>query len=163
MEKISEEIVLRPRRPEEENFWRAVFYDSVREHFASLDLPENDLKNLLEFQFQAQNIDYERNYPHASNNVILFKNVPAGRVIFSTEHGDWHLIDIVILSEFRNLGIGTKILEWLFGQSRQSDLPIRFYVEKINPAFQLYERLGFKVVADITTHFQMEWKDSSGV
>lgn len=159
MKKITDEITLRPRHANEENFWREVFYDAVREHFASLNLPENELKNLLEFQFQAQTIDYGKNYPQASNDVIMYKNVPAGRVIISTEHGDLHLIDIAVLSEFRNRGIGTKILQWLFEKSRQTKLPIRFYVEKINPAFRLYERLGFKIVADVTSHFQMEWRD----
>lgn len=158
MKKITDEIVLRPVKTDEENFWREVFYDSVREHFATLNLPEDDLKNLLEFQFQAQNADYQTNYPQASNNVILFKEIRVGRVILSTEHNDLHLIDIAVLTEFRNQGIGTKILEWLFAHSRETNLPIRFYVEKINPAFRLYERLGFKIVADVTTHFQMEWK-----
>lgn len=158
MKKITDEIFLRPVKRGDENFWREVFYDSVQEHFETLKLPENDLKNLLEFQFQAQNADYQTNYPQASNNVILFKENRVGRVILSTEHNDLHLIDIAVLSKFRNQGIGTRILEWLFEQSRGINLPIRFYVEKINPAFRLYERLGFKIVADVTTHFQMEWK-----
>ncbi len=163
MKKITDEIILRPRRADEENFWCEVFYDAVRKHFESLNLPENELNNLLEFQFQAQNLDYEKNYPQASNDIILYKNESAGRVILSNEHNDLHLIDIAILSKFRSRGIGTKILEWLFGQSRQTKLPIRFYVEKINPAFRLYERLGFKTVADVTTHFQMEWRDSGQI
>jgi ribosomal protein S18 acetylase RimI-like enzyme len=163
MKKITDKIFLRPCRDDEENFWREVFYDAVREHFASLNLAENELKNLLEFQFQAQTLDYGNNYPQASNDVILYENVPAGRVILSTEHGDLHLLDIAVLSKFRNQGIGTEILQWLFEQSRQTKLPIRFYVEKINPAFWLYEKLGFKIVADVTSHFQMEWRDSANV
>ncbi len=163
MKKITDEIILRPRRADEENFWREVFCDAVRTHFEALNLPENELNNLLEFQFQAQNLDYEKNYPQASNDVILYKNEPAGRLIISTEDNDLHLIDIAVLSEFRGRGIGTKILQWLFEQSRRTKLPIRFYVEKINPAFRLYERLGFKTVADVTSHFQMEWRDSAKI
>jgi ribosomal protein S18 acetylase RimI-like enzyme len=163
MKKITNEIILRPRRADEETFWREVFYDSVREHFATLNLPENKLNNLLEFQFQAQNFDYEKNYPKGSNDIVLFKNVSAGRIILSTEDNDLHLIDIAILSKFRNQRIGTKILKWLFEQSRQTKLPIRFYVEKINPAFRLYERSGFRVVADVTSHFQMEWCNSDEI
>jgi ribosomal protein S18 acetylase RimI-like enzyme len=158
MEKITDEIFLRPVRNDEEDFWREVFCDSVSDHFSSLEMTENDLDNLLEMQFQAQNLDYRTNYPNASNDVILFNETKAGRVIHSTEHGDLHLIDLAVLSEFRNLGIGTKILKWLFGKSLRTRLPIRFYVEKMNPAFRLYEKLGFKVVTDVTSHFQMEWR-----
>ncbi|MCW5958520.1 MAG: GNAT family N-acetyltransferase [Pyrinomonadaceae bacterium] len=163
MKKISPEIKLRPRRKDDESFWREVFYDSVRRHFEALNLAENELENILDFQFQAQSIDYEKNYPQASNFVILYQNKSAGRMIHSTEQGDLHLIDLSILSDFRNQGIGTKILEWLFEQSRRTKLPIRFYVEKMNPAFRLYERLGFKKAADVTTHFQMEWRDDEKV
>lgn len=160
MKKITDEIILRPLGPNEENFWREVFFDSVGRRFSALGMVGEQLNNLLEFQFQAQNKDYRANYKKASNDVILFNGERAGRVILSDEHSDLHLIDISVLSEFRNRGIGTKILQWLFNQSRRTGLPIRFYVEKLNPAFKLYERLGFKIAADVNTHFQMEWRAS---
>jgi ribosomal protein S18 acetylase RimI-like enzyme len=159
MKIISKEIVLSPHDADHEDIWRTVFYDAVQSHFETLRLPKAELNDLLEFQFQAQSLDYAKNYPLASNYVILSNSEPAGRLIISTEHNDLHLIDIAILTDFRNRGIGTKILEWLFEQSRQTKLPIRFYVEKINPAMRLYERLGFRVVADVTSHFQMQWSD----
>lgn len=163
MKKITDEIILRPRRDDEEDFWREVFYDVTRSYFQLLNLPENDLNNLLEFQFQAQSIDYKHNYPQAANDIILYKNERAGRVILTTERNDLLLVDIAILSEFRNRGIGTKILEWLFEQSRETKMPVSFCVEKMNPAFRLYDRLGFKIVADLTSHFQMEWRDPANV
>lgn len=158
MTKITDEIYLRAFEKDEEDFWKEAFYDSVRSHFLSLNLPESELNNLLEFQYQAQKLDYEKNYPLISNNVILYNGERIGRLLYSTEHGDLHFIELAILTEFRSQGIGTKIIHWFFDKSRETNLPIRFYVEKINPAKRLYERLGFKVVADVNTHFQMEWK-----
>lgn len=163
MKKITDEIFLRPLETDEENYWREVFYDSVRHHFAALGMPDEMLNNLLEFQFQAQTADYRKNYPQAANDVILFNGERAGRVILSTENQDLHLIDIIVASAFRNRGIGTEILQWLFAQSRESGLPIIFSVEKLNPAFRLYERLGFKITADRNTHFQMEWRASEQI
>lgn len=161
MIKINEDIFLRAFVAEDENFWREVFFDSIREHFALLNLPKNELDALLESQFQAQTTDYRANYPKASNDVILYKNAAAGRVILSREADDLHLVDIAVLSEFRNLGIGTAILDWLFAESRRSKLPIRFYVEKNNRAVNLYQRLGFKPLADLTSHLQMEWRETT--
>lgn len=160
MKKITDEIVLRPLEPNEETFWREVFYDSVGKRFSALGLAGEQLNELLAFQFKAQTKDYQTNYKKASNDVILFNGERAGRVIISDEHSDLHLIDISVLSQFRNRGIGTEILQWLFEKSRQTGLPVRFYVEKLNPAFKLYERLGFKIAGDVGTHFEMEWRAS---
>ncbi len=158
MKKITDEITLRPLREDETEFWREIFYDSVRSHFLSLNLPESETDNLIEFQYQAQSLDYEKNYPLVSNNIVLFNAERVGRLIYSTEHGDLHIIEMAILTEFRGRGIGTKLFRWFFDESRRSGLPIRFYVEKGNPAFRLYRRLGFEVVADVNTHFQLAWK-----
>lgn len=160
MKKITDEISLRPLQPDEENYWREVFFDSVGGRFSALGMSGEQLNSLLEFQFQAQNTDYRTNYKKASNDVILFNDERAGRLIYSTEHSDLHIVDLAILSAFRNRGISTKILQWFFKQSRQSGLPVRLYVEKLNPAFKLYERLGFKIAADVNSHFQLEWRAS---
>ena len=158
MKKINEQIVLRPLADGEENLWRGIFYDSVRENFAPLGLGETDLNNLLESQFQAQAEDYRRNYPLAVNEVILYENVPAGRLISSTEDGDIHVLDIIIIGEYRNRGIGGKIFKNLFEQSRRTAMPVRIYVEKINRAVNFYEKLGFQKVEDVISHFKMEWR-----
>ena len=155
---VTNEIILRPLRADEDELWREVFYDSVRVHYEPLNLAEEQLRGLLEMQYHAQNLDYRTNYPNASNYVIEYKGVNAGRVILSTEHGDLHIIDMAVLTEFRGCGIATNIFGWFFDMSRKKDLAIRFYVEKSNPAFSLYERVGFKVVEDVTSHYRMEWK-----
>lgn len=158
MKKISDRISLRFVEPDETEFWKEAFFDSIRDHFDALNLPEEHLQALLLQQFAAQKADYETHYPQAENYVIIFDEARAGRVILSTEHDDLHLIDIAVLSAFRRRGIGTGILKWLFDQSLRTKLPIRFYVEKNNPALDLYQRLGFETIADVTTHFQMQWR-----
>lgn len=156
--KINDRIGLRARTRDEQDFWRAVFFDVSREYFKVLNLPENDLNNLLEMQFEAQTTHYAEHYPQAANLIILCAGERAGRAILSTEENDLHLIDIAVLAKFRNSGVGTTILKWLFAESRRSDLPIRFYVEKNNRAFRLYERLGFRTIADLESHYQMQWR-----
>ena len=155
--KINDQIALRPLAESEQDFWRAVFFDVSRDYFAILNLPENDLHQLLEAQYRAQTKHYAEYYPQAANSVILFENERAGRVILSTEEDDLHLIDIAVVKNFRNRGIGTQVLRWLFEESRRTKLPIRFYVEKNNRAFRLYERMGFLKIADLESHHQMQW------
>ena len=130
----------------------------MRENFTPLGLRESDLNSLMEAQFQAQTSDYRRNYPLAVNSFILYENIPAGRLIVSTEDGDIHVLDIIITSEYRNRGIGGKIFENFFEQSRRTNMPVRIYVEKINRAINFYEKLGFQKIEDVVSHFKMEWR-----
>lgn len=158
MIKISDNIALRDRGPDEEQLWKAIFIDSVRSHFEMLNLPEGELDNLLSGQYAAQTADYRSNYPKAWNQIIVFDRADAGRAIWSTEKGDLLLIDIVVLTEYRGKGIGGAVLNWLFDKSREGQMPIRFCVEKGNRAMRLYERLGFRRIEDLNSHFQMEWR-----
>lgn len=158
MIKISDSIALRDCGRDEDQLWKLIFFDSVRSHFDILNLPEEDLNRLLSGQYAAQTADYRSNYPKASNQIIVFDGADAGRVIWSTENGDLHLIDIVVLTEYRGKGIGGAVLNWFFEKSRNGQMPVRFCVEKGNRAMRLYERLGFRTVEDLNSHFQMEWR-----
>lgn len=52
-------------------------------------------------------------------------------------------------------GIGTELVRQLSRQADSDGIPIELQVLKVNPARQLYERLGFCVVEDTPTHYQM--------
>ena len=159
MKTVNEQITLRPYISADENFWREVFFDSIRENFAPFGLDENQLNGLLEMQFQAQNTDYQIRHPRAAGEIIVYENIPVGRVISTTEEGDINILDLAVLSKYRSSGIGSRVIEWFFEQSRANDLPIRCYVEKSNyRARQLYEKLGFTTTADLNSHFQMSWR-----
>jgi ribosomal protein S18 acetylase RimI-like enzyme len=54
------------------------------------------------------------------------------------------LVDISWLPEWRNLGVGTALLEQLGRQADALGMPLRLHVEKLNPALRLYRRLGFE-------------------
>ena len=57
-------------------------------------------------------------------------------------------MDISLLPEHRNRGIGTTLLKELFAESAATEKPVTIHVEKYNPAMRLYERLGFVPIAD---------------
>jgi ribosomal protein S18 acetylase RimI-like enzyme len=69
-----------------------------------------------------------------------------------------HLIDIAILPEYRNGGLGRYRLERLMEKSEASGKVIMLMVEIFNPAKRLYERLGFEVTEDQGVYQRMIWK-----
>jgi ribosomal protein S18 acetylase RimI-like enzyme len=151
---LTDKITLRLRREDEEETWKEVFKDSIRSHFQMLD--PVSLGQLLEFQYVAQKVDYDRNYPGMSNYFILFEGQIGGRVMVYKDKYLLHLIDFSVLTELRGNGIGGIVLDWLIRESLRRCLPIRFYVEKVNRAFNLYERKGFRVTGETESHLIME-------
>jgi ribosomal protein S18 acetylase RimI-like enzyme len=103
----------------------------------------------VEQQFNAQHIAYRHRYPAADWLLILLDDAPAGRLYLDRTPERIHIIDIALLPEFRGRGIGTRILGHLFDEGAASGgIPVRIYVERFNPALELYRRLGFEMVDD---------------
>ena len=53
-------------------------------------------------------------------------------------------------------GLGSALVREVIGRGAALGLPVRLRVFKTNPAHELYRRLGFAVVGETETHFQME-------
>lgn len=58
------------------------------------------------------------------------------------------LIQIQVLPQFQNRGIGRRMIGDLIDGARRRSVPVELSVLKVNPAGALYERLGFKIVGD---------------
>jgi len=66
-------------------------------------------------------------------------------------------IGIAVLPEYRNLGIGTKLLNQLFeAYSQEGYQNISLSVDKRNPSFNLYQRNGFMIVRDEDDSYVMK-------
>jgi ribosomal protein S18 acetylase RimI-like enzyme len=72
------------------------------------------------------------------------------------------LLDIILKPENRNSGIGTTLMQDILDAADKSGKAIRLYVEKFNPAFSLYRRLGFTVIDDTGVHYHMEKLPAAG-
>jgi len=57
-------------------------------------------------------------------------------------------LTIATLPEYRGKGIGTRLLEALFAEANKQFSAISLSVWPANPAYQLYQRLGFVVVKE---------------
>ena len=67
------------------------------------------------------------------------------------------LIDISLLPEYRNGGVGTTLLGELIEESRKSGVPLRLQVQRNNQAaIRLYQRLGFSTIEQDEVYYRME-------
>jgi predicted GNAT family acetyltransferase len=54
-------------------------------------------------------------------------------------------------------GIGTGLVRQLQSEAAAAGKPLRIHVERFNPALRLYQRLGFREIADRGVYLFMEW------
>lgn len=65
------------------------------------------------------------------------------------------LANLAIEPTHQGRGLGTEILRNLLAEAAAARVPVELQVLKVNPARRLYERLGFTVFAETTTHYRM--------
>lgn len=153
-------IDLRPAKfPDDEEFLQQAYFGTRTEDAALWSvLGEDHVKFLLEMQYKAQMLQYAQSFPNAVYSVVLLDEIQVGRYITAENEREICGVDLAILPEWRNRGIGTKILETSLRKAAETNRVFTFQVLKTNRAIRLYDRLGCKIVADNDSHFMMEWQ-----
>ena len=149
---------LRPVSSDDEAFLIEVYASTRAEEVAGLPWDANQRDSFMRMQFAAQQQDYQRRFPDSDHRLLLLDGRPAGRVYLARSENEIRILDIALLPEHRNKGIGTRIIKDLLTEASQSRKSVRVYVEQFNPALALFERLGFSRAEDIGTHFLLEWR-----
>lgn len=138
--------------------FRFHLFQCTRPELAALPLPNGGAANLLRIQYQAQQVDYAAHYPNLNTYLILCHDSPAGLVSIADKSGAFYLVDIALVPEHRNKGIGTAVLLSLQSEAIRTNRPIRLTVSRDNPlAERLYTRLGFNVLRTTPLHLQLAW------
>jgi GNAT superfamily N-acetyltransferase len=116
----------------------------------------------LWMQFVAQHQYYQEHYTDTTWDLILIDEQPAGRLYVARWPEEIRIVDITVLPEYRNAGIGSALLRGLQAEARRAGKPLSIHVEQFNPAMRLYERLGFRMIADRGVYRLMNWTSSPG-
>ena len=159
---MSERIVtLRPAGIDDTEFLFQVYADTRAEELAPVPWNDEHKEAFLRQQFAAQDAAYRENYPDAEFSVIERDGAPIGRLYLATLDGhDRRIMDIALLAEFRNRGIGTGLIRDIMAAADHDGMLVSLHVEFWNPALQLYERLGFHEAARNDVYIRMEREPS---
>jgi ribosomal protein S18 acetylase RimI-like enzyme len=149
-------VSLRPFRDEDLEFLFRVYASTRWEELAPVPWEEEQKAAFLRMQATAQHAYYQENYKGADWLVIEHFGLPAGRLYVHRREKEIRLVDISLLPEHRNAGIGSALLHELIAESTATGKPLRIHVEKNNPALSLYERLGFVPIVDKGVYHLME-------
>jgi ribosomal protein S18 acetylase RimI-like enzyme len=150
-------ITFRPAGPDDEDFLYQLYCTTRSKEIEAMGFEPAQQDMFLRMQFVAQNLSYQAEFPEAVHNIILFEGRRAGRVMTMRMEKEDRYIDLALLPEYRNLGIGGQIIKDLMDESARAGLLARMHVLKTNRAIQLYERFGFVITGDDGVNYIMEW------
>lgn len=152
-------LSIRRAKAEDEPFLEAVYADTRREELAPFGWRREQEDAFFKMQFQMQSRAYQMQFPDADYYIIELDGAPVGRMIVLRGEREIRLVDVSLLTEFRNRGIGGVLLEQLKAETG-SNRVLSLRVLKTNTgAKRLYEKLDFQVVDETDLHFTMQWSN----
>ena len=152
-------VRLRPVSAEDEEFLVSVYASTRAEELAQVPWSDEQKAEFVRWQFNLQRQDYQKNFPQTQYHVILVDDQPAGRIWISRDDDQIRLLDIALLDEFQNRGVGTVLLRRLIDEATRAKKSLQHMVFMLNTnARRFYERLGFVVTEELGAYLQMEWR-----
>lgn len=146
----------RPQQSGDEDFVYRVYASTREEEVSRWGWEKPQQEAFLRMQFMAQSRWYEAAYTGAEHSIILLDEQPVGRMIVLRAPKEFQLVDISLLPEHRNRGVGAVLLTGLINQCRQAAVPLRLQVAKGNRAINLYQRLGFARYGEDEMYYRMQ-------
>ncbi|KAF0812130.1 hypothetical protein IGB42_03407 [Andreprevotia sp. IGB-42] len=137
------------------DFLRVLFASTRIDELALSGWSDEQKAQFLLQQFEAQHAYYQQHYHDAEFSLIVYQEQPIGRLYVFRGPSTINLIDISLLPDWRQCGIGSHYLRALTAEADQAGKAIRLFVEQTNPARQLYERFGFSVTGSNNLYLQM--------
>jgi ribosomal protein S18 acetylase RimI-like enzyme len=156
-------LSLRPVRIDDEEFLFQVYASTRAEEMAIVPWNQEQKHAFLEMQFNAQRQSYLKEFPSAEYKIIEDDGVAAGRLIVDRSDQRILIIDIALLPEHRRKGIGSSLINDLKSEAERTGKPLRLDVESFNPAYHLYDRLGFRKIDEMSFYWRLEWRANEEV
>jgi ribosomal protein S18 acetylase RimI-like enzyme len=140
-------IATRAATPDDDAFLFDLFHAVRAPEFALTPLAPELLDMLLRMQFAGQRQTYNAQYP-GGDHIILMQTRPIGRIWLHRAASAHHLVDIALLPEFQNRGIGAALIGDAIAAARAAGVRLCCSVALTNPgSLRFHQRMGFRVVS----------------
>jgi ribosomal protein S18 acetylase RimI-like enzyme len=143
---------------EDEAFLLEVYAGTRADETAQTGWDDAQRQAFIKMQFGAQQQHYRSHYPQGEHSIILLNEKPIGRLYVARSSGEIRILDVALLPDQRNKGIGTRIIKDLMAEAAKTGRPVRIYVENFNRALRLFERMGFLQIEQRGFHYLMQWQ-----
>jgi len=149
-------ITLRPITDADMDFLHRLYATTREDELRQVSWTPEQKAAFVAQQFHSQHTFWQENYQDTSWDLILDDGEPVGRLYVARWPDDIRIVDIALMPERRNGGIGTRLIRSLFDEGDATGRKVSIHVEIFNPARSLYERLGFVQAGDRGVYLLME-------
>lgn len=157
---LPEGFSLRAETPEDFDFVTSL-YASVREQELSVSgWSDAEKEKFIRWQSGLQRDHYRKHYPDAWFWIMERAGKAMGRIYVDLRGTDLRLMEVTLVPEWRNQGLGAAVIGALVDFAREQGLFVSLHVEPDNPAQRLYRRFGFKFVEDRGAYQFLNWHPS---
>jgi ribosomal protein S18 acetylase RimI-like enzyme len=146
-------VSLREATPDDQDFLFEVYASTRIDELAETGWPDDQKRAFIQMQFRIR----ERSYPRVDNHIVLLNGRAIGRMLVDRGNEEIVLRDIALLTEYRNAGVGSRLIRDLMKEATGAGKPIMLHVISFSPAVRLYERLGFRQTGEAAAYLEMRW------
>lgn len=151
-------LAFRPVQAGDADFLLRVYASTRADEMALVDWTDEQKNAFVSMQFNAQTTHYKTYYPTAEYFIIERAACPVGRLTLERSPAKLTMMDLALLPEYRNAGIGSTIIKNLMKEATETGVPLVLSVEFFNPALRLYTRLGFVKTRELNdVYSEMAW------
>ncbi len=154
-------LALRPIQPGDEEALHAIFASTREAERQQFGWSALDWDAFTRQQFAAQHAQYMQGYANPTFSIVMRGGEAgrpaqtAGRLYVDRSSTEIRIIDIALLPEHRQQGLGGRLLRALADESDACGIPLGLHVEQNNPVLSAYGRLGFQVQEDRGVYLYM--------
>lgn len=141
----------------DEPFLFELYAQTRMNEVASWGWPAEQVSSFLRMQYAMRRQSYAAQYPDAEHRLVVVGGEKAGHILTAVRSGEIVLVDLALMPEFRNRGLGTRLITELQRRAAADGRAVVLQVLAGNPAERLYARLGFKIVGEHYPYRTMKW------
>lgn len=154
---LAGKVTLRAVQDSDNEFLLKVYGSTRAQELAQVPWTAEQKQQFVRMQYEAQKSHYAAQHPKASHEIICLEGTDAGRLYLNRADEKFHILDITLMPEYRNRGVGSFLLGQIMAEAKDAGRPVSIYVETFNPSLRLFQRLGFTPIQQEGFHLLLQF------
>lgn len=157
-QKIADKLYLRHAGAEDEEFLFRLYVAGRSRELETVGWNQEQIENFCEMQYRALMWQHKISFAGAEDQIVQLGQERIGRLKVLETDERLLLVDIALVPQFQQQGIGTELLEQLKTRAREARKPLRLHALVGSAGLRLYERLGFTRTGEDNAYIEMEYQ-----